>query len=130
MGAEIQEGFGRSAALLRVQIELLRLTAPFPPCASHPAILHDTGAATHPARRVQMIRILVVGDIRLYRDGVALHFSGHARYAVVGTAATLDETRRHVQATHPDVVVVDMAMVDSLTIVRDILRAPTFPTFA
>lgn len=68
------------------------------------------------------IRVLVAGDIRLYRDGVAAHLSANIRYAVVGTAADRDTARELAQSAAPDVAIVDMAMADGLAVVRDISR--------
>ena len=67
-----------------------------------------------------MIRVVVVSDIRLYRDGVASQFDASPRYHLVGTAASPEAARRCVQESLPDVVVVDMTMADSLSLVREL----------
>jgi DNA-binding NarL/FixJ family response regulator len=73
-----------------------------------------------------MVRIVVVGDIRMYRDGVAAHLSRDARFSVVATAATRDEAGRCVEEHQPDVVVLDMALGGSLPTVWDVAhRAPS-----
>jgi DNA-binding NarL/FixJ family response regulator len=69
-----------------------------------------------------MIRVVVVCDIRLYREGVASQFDANPRYHLVGTAASPDAARCCVQESQPDVVVVDMTMAGSLSLVRELVR--------
>jgi len=67
-----------------------------------------------------IIRVLVVSDIRLYRDGLAHILADEPRLAVVGTAADLPAALREVAAHSPDVALVDMAMPQSVDSVRGI----------
>src|SRR3989442_13220301 len=60
------------------------------------------------------IRVLVVSDIRLYRDGLAHILADEPRLAVVGTAADVSAAVREVAAHAPDVGPVDMVMPQSI----------------
>ncbi|GJG89707.1 DNA-binding response regulator [Gemmatimonadetes bacterium T265] len=70
-----------------------------------------------------MLRVLVAGDIRIYRDGIVAHLRSLGRFAVVATAASPDETVARGREFAPDVVVLDMAMPASLDVARELLRA-------
>src|SRR3712207_4222481 len=67
-----------------------------------------------------MIRILVAADTRLYRDGLALQMEREPTFQMVGTAASRAEACRLAAELRPDVVLLDMAMVDALAAVRDL----------
>jgi DNA-binding NarL/FixJ family response regulator len=69
-----------------------------------------------------MVRILVAGDIRLYRDGVAQYLERDPRFEVVGTASDRASARQSADGLRPDIVVLDMAMDESLAAVWDIAR--------
>jgi DNA-binding NarL/FixJ family response regulator len=69
-----------------------------------------------------MLRLLVAGDIRMYRDGVAAHLRQVPRFAVVGVAGDADDALRRARADAPDVAVVDMAMPDALALARALAR--------
>ena len=60
-----------------------------------------------------IIRVLVVSDIRLYRDGLAQVFADERRLAVVGAAADAPAAARMAAEHSPDVALVDMAMPQS-----------------
>jgi two-component system, NarL family, nitrate/nitrite response regulator NarL len=64
------------------------------------------------------IRTLVVGDVRLYRDGLVLCLERSAHIAVVGTAADGEDTLACVRDLRPDVVLLDMGMPESFATVR------------
>jgi len=70
-----------------------------------------------------IIRVLVVSDIRLYRDGLAHILAAEPRLAVVGTAADVPAALREVAAHAPDVALVDMAMPQSVEAVRGIIAS-------
>ena len=74
-----------------------------------------------------MIRVLVVGDIRLYRDGLAFHLARQASLSVVGTAADRAEALRGARELGPDVVLLDIAMPESLAAVRDLAALAPAP---
>jgi len=67
-----------------------------------------------------IIRVLVVSDIRLYRDGLAQVFADERRLAVVGSAADAPAAARLAAEHRPDVALVDMAMPQSGAAVRGI----------
>jgi len=67
-----------------------------------------------------IIRVLVVSDVRLYRDGLAQIFADERRLSVVGTAADVPAAARLAAEHHPDVALVDMAMPQSAAAVRGI----------
>ena len=67
-----------------------------------------------------MIRIVVAGDIRLYRDGVVLYLGRDPRLAVVGVAGDRAELVRRVRLERPAIVIIDMAMPESLAAVREL----------
>ena len=69
-----------------------------------------------------MMRIVVAGDIRLYRDGVALHLAHEPEFGVVGVACDRSELMRRVREERPAIVVLDMAMAESLEAVRELWR--------
>jgi DNA-binding NarL/FixJ family response regulator len=69
-----------------------------------------------------VLRIVLAGDIRLYRDGVALHLARDGRYSVVGVAGDRTELMRRVREERPEIVVIDVAMAESLEAVRELAR--------
>src|SRR5947208_6219958 len=72
-----------------------------------------------------MTRILIVGDIRLYRDGLA-EILGR-RFDVVGTAAGADEALARADVLAPDVVLLDLAMASALDTIRALVAAGSPP---
>ena len=68
------------------------------------------------------IRLLVVVDVRLYRDGLAHTLAGRERFVVVDAVATRGAARDAVKTLAPDVVIVDMAVAEALDLIRDIRR--------
>jgi DNA-binding NarL/FixJ family response regulator len=65
-----------------------------------------------------MIRVVIAGDIRLYREGLSLHLARQEQLEVVGSASSGEETCQVARALAPDVVLLDMAMRDSLRTVQ------------
>ena len=70
--------------------------------------------------------MLIVAEVRLYRDGLAGSLSACPRLVVVGTCADRTEARELVAKLRPDVVLVDVATRESLTLIRD-LRVDAVP---
>jgi len=68
------------------------------------------------------IRVLIVADVRLYRDGLVASLAHRDHLAVVGTAAHCADALQRVSETDPQVVLVDAAMADSLQLMRDLRR--------
>ena len=62
--------------------------------------------------------VLIVVDVRLYREGLAASLGVSPQLAVVGTCATRGEALERVQQIHPDVVLLDVAMRESLDLIR------------
>jgi len=67
-----------------------------------------------------MIRIIVAGDIRLYRDGLALHLARQPGMSIAGCASSRAELIERIPSDRPEVVLLDMAMPESLHALRDI----------
>ena len=78
----------------------------------------DAWAATG----TRVISVLILSDIRLYRDGLAEVLARRRSIAVVGSAAEREEGVGLAVELEPEVVLVDMAMPESLATVRE-LRA-------
>lgn len=70
------------------------------------------------------IRMLIVIDVRLYREGLAAALSAHGCLQVVGTTGSRAGAILAVQQLQPDLVIVDVALVEALDLMRD-LRAQT-----
>lgn len=66
------------------------------------------------------IRVLIVGDIRLYREGLERALRKVERITVVGTASGREEATQRLQALGPDVVLLDMAMLGAHLVVQEI----------
>ncbi len=65
-----------------------------------------------------MVRIMIVSDIRLYRQGLAQVLAEHERLGVVQTAAGSDVARGRLEPFAPDVVLLDTGVEDALSLVR------------
>ena len=77
---------------------------------------------SNPSMRSATTTVLIVVDVRLYREGLAGSLSTCPRLVVVGTCANRTDARDRVQQLCPHVVLVDVAMRESLDLIRD-LRA-------
>jgi DNA-binding NarL/FixJ family response regulator len=69
-----------------------------------------------------MIRVLVVGDIRMFREGLALHLARQPGIIVSDSAASRAELLEKIAGSKPDVVLLDMAMPESLDALRDVAQ--------
>jgi len=69
-----------------------------------------------------MIRVLIVADIRLYREGLAEILGKRAQLQVVGTANAGAAAAARAVELSPDVILVDQAMPDNILAIRS-LRA-------
>jgi two-component system, NarL family, nitrate/nitrite response regulator NarL len=69
-----------------------------------------------------MIRVVIACDIRLYREGLSLHLAREERLGIVGSACSAEETFRVARELAPDLLLLDMAMPDSLQIVQELRR--------
>ena len=71
------------------------------------------------------LRLLIVADVRLYREGMRDSLAQRPQFSLVATAADADEALRLAVEIQPDVVIVDMATRQSLGVARNIReRAP------
>ena len=70
-----------------------------------------------------MIRILVAGDVRLYREGLAHELARRPQMEIVGCASGRAEVLSLLAALAVDVLLLDMAMPESIATLRDIGRA-------
>jgi two-component system nitrate/nitrite response regulator NarL len=73
------------------------------------------------------IGVLIVAEVRLYREGLAASLGSRPQLRILGTAATREDARTRVRELQPDVVVIDVSTRDSLEFIRDI-RAEPFST--
>jgi two-component system nitrate/nitrite response regulator NarL len=73
--------------------------------------------------RVEQVRVLIVADVRLYRDGLVHALAGRESLTILGTAVDSEEALALVEALHVDVAVLDMTSRDSLRIARAIHQA-------
>jgi len=64
--------------------------------------------------------VLIVADIRLYREGLAQVVERQTQFRLAGTAADGESAVVIMKAHPPDVVLVDMAMPDGRTLIRAI----------
>jgi two-component system, NarL family, nitrate/nitrite response regulator NarL len=67
-------------------------------------------------------RVLVVAEIRLYREGLAANLAARPHLCVLGKAGSADEARALQKALAPDIVVIDMGTRDSFELVRAFRR--------
>lgn len=78
-----------------------------------------------------MIRVLIASDIRLYREGLALHFGQSARFNVVSVVDDRATAVRCALDLAPDALLIDMAMAESLATIRELREhAPTVRVIA
>ncbi len=67
-----------------------------------------------------MTSILIVADIRLYREGLAQVLARQSSFRLTGTAGDAHSAIAQLRGQHPDMVLVDMAMSASVDVVRAI----------
>lgn len=66
-----------------------------------------------------MTTVLIVSDVRLYRDGLADILDRHAeRVSLVGTAADASNAALRIEASCPDVLLLDLGMPGALETIR------------
>jgi two-component system, NarL family, nitrate/nitrite response regulator NarL len=68
----------------------------------------------------EAFRILIIADVRLYREGMQASFAKHSHFEVVGTASSTEESRTIISGRRPHVAIIDMATRHSLSMVRAI----------
>src|SRR5262245_50784467 len=84
----------------------------------------SVGGAGPPASQFEcrMVRVLVLGHVRLYREGLASLIASHETLKVIGAAPIDDNLPRLVTSERPDIVLVDGASVRG-DLVRRILAS-------
>jgi len=70
--------------------------------------------------------VLIVAEVRLYREGIAGTLSNSPGLVVMGTSSNRADARTQVGALRPDVVLIDVATTESLELIHD-LRAEECP---
>src|SRR5438094_3883943 len=70
-----------------------------------------------------VIRVAIVADIRLYREGLARILERQPNISVVATAATSDGSLAPLSQLAPDLILIDMAMPDSRAAIRRVAVA-------
>ena len=70
-----------------------------------------------------VIRVAIVADIRLYREGLARILERQPNISVVATAATSDGSLAPLSQLAPDLILIDMAMPDSPAAIRRVAVA-------
>jgi two-component system, NarL family, nitrate/nitrite response regulator NarL len=66
------------------------------------------------------LQALIVSDVRLYRDGLALGLAGRDEMVVLGTEAAPDFTQWATEQRQPDILFIDIGMPSALQIVRSV----------
>jgi DNA-binding NarL/FixJ family response regulator len=78
-----------------------------------------------------MIRLLIVGPVRLYRDGLSYILHRTDGFAIVAARSNSEDLASDIDELAPDVVLVDMAGDSDCTIARDLRRhLPATPIVA
>ena len=70
------------------------------------------------------IRVMVASEVRLYRDALQSVLRGVSGIDVVGVASSAGEVVKQACMLVPGVAVVDMAMIESVSVARPFARAP------
>jgi DNA-binding NarL/FixJ family response regulator len=70
-----------------------------------------------------LTRVLIVAEIRLYREGLAEMLEDEPEIEVVATAAGADEAVRMLREQQPDIVLLDVAIPENAWLVRGLVAA-------
>lgn len=68
-------------------------------------------------------RILIISDVRLYREGLALSLSRRGMIAYLGTGGNVSAAIAQVEDLDPDILVLDVAMPGSLGLAKSVRTA-------
>lgn len=69
-----------------------------------------------------MARLLIVGEIGLYREGLAFALSRYGDFQEVLTASDISAALRWIHESPPDVILVDLAMSNPLATIRSLAQ--------
>ena len=94
-----------------------------PDSPGHDREIPLTAASTRADERIVATRALIVSDVRLYRDGLALSINQDERVLVVETCSSFDEACSVIASQHVQVVLLDTGMRNALDFARDLLQA-------
>jgi two-component system, NarL family, nitrate/nitrite response regulator NarL len=86
-------------------------------------ILGNASPSPAPLHHVQALTVVIVGSVRLYREGLAEMISCQPQFEVVATPASGAAALACVCELVPDISLIDMAMLDSVGAVRAIAEA-------
>jgi two-component system, NarL family, nitrate/nitrite response regulator NarL len=87
--------------------------------AEHRTDVPDGSEGCRPASTTP-IRVLIVDDLRLYREGLAHALGQRPQIAVVGTSSRRAAALTEIARLQPAVVLLDMAMPESFVMVREL----------
>jgi PAS domain S-box-containing protein len=104
------EGTDRGGACFRLVVPVAEDTAPRPEDAATAPAAARAGAARRPRAGADAIRLLVVDDHAVVREGFAGLFSREPDFEIVGEAADGEQAVRQVEALHPDAILMDVNM--------------------
>ena len=79
-------------------------------------------SANDAVRRSRPIEVLVIADVRLYREGLAASLASRDNLVIVATSATRPDALAKIRKIGADVVVIDMALRESLDLIGDLRR--------
>ncbi len=68
------------------------------------------------------VRVMVLADVRLYREGLANLVGSHDKLILVGAGPVDGSVTEHVASCRPDIVLLDAVAACSTTLVRDLQR--------
>jgi DNA-binding NarL/FixJ family response regulator len=74
------------------------------------------------SRQGRTIGVLIVADVRLYREGLAASLTSRDHVAVLATSASREDAHARVLELAPDVVIVDIATRESFELMADLRR--------
>jgi two-component system nitrate/nitrite response regulator NarL len=77
-------------------------------------------------RQPHAIGVIIVADVRLYREGLVASLAGRAHLHVMTASSSREDACARVRELRPDVVVVDIATRESLELIHD-LRGEAAP---
>jgi DNA-binding NarL/FixJ family response regulator len=77
----------------------------------------------YPPVRLEAIRVFILADVRLYRDGLARALEQQRELSVVGTASTCRDAMARLAHAPADVVLLDVTMTDAVTAARTLLAS-------